>query len=121
MMSLITMVSSITMVTSTTMVTSSNMVTSYTLKTLITMLTSTTFVLITNSILLTTLVLPNTDYPSGLRAESARAVTGRQSVGMGEDFLAHRPVFFTKAAVTRKRKVAKIDPKVQNGPSFQML
>ena len=44
-----------------------------------TMLTSTTFVLITNSILLTTLVLPNTDYPSGLRAESARAVTGRRN------------------------------------------
>ena len=96
-----------------TMVTSSNMVTSYTLKTLITMLTSTTFVLIINSILLTTLVLPNTDYPLGLRAESARAVTDRQCphIGKGEDFLTGQPDFFTETAVTPERKVEKSFPR----------
>ena len=115
-----------------TMVTSSNMVTSYTLKTLITMLTSTTFVLITNSILLTTLVLPNTDYPLGLRAESARAVTGRQSVAMGEDFWPRRPVFFYESGRHSETKSRKnwsqgakwtVFPNAMNGPvgSYDIL
>ena len=44
---------------------------------------------------------------SSTRAESARAVTGRQCPhsGVGEDFLARRPGFFTKMALTRKWKV----------------
>ena len=47
--------------------------------------------------------------PKGLRAESARAVTGRRCPhsGVGEDFLARRPVFFTKRAVSQKPKVEK--------------
>ena len=49
----------------------------------------------------------------GLRAESARAVTGS---GGGEDFLARGRFFFTK----RPRK-QKIDTKVGNGPSRQGL
>ena len=120
------------MVTSTTMVTSSIMATSYTLKTLITMLTSTTSVLITNSMLPTTLVLPSKDYPSGLRAKSARAVTGRQSVGMGEDFLARRPVFFYESGRNSETKSCKnwsqdakwtVFPRAINGPwgSYDIL
>ena len=48
--------------------------------------------------------------PKGLRAESARAVTGRQCPhsGVGEDFLARWPVFFMKRAVSRKPKVKKL-------------
>ena len=52
--------------------------------------------------------------PKGLRAESARAVTGRQCPhsGEGEDFLTRRPgfFFFTKTAITRKQKVEKSLP-----------
>ena len=46
----------------------------------------------------------------GLRAESARAVTGRRCPhsGEGEDFLKGQPDFFTKTAVTRERKVEKL-------------
>ena len=45
--------------------------------------------------------------PKGLRAESARAVTGRRCPhsGVGEDFLGHRPSPLTKTGVTRERKV----------------
>ena len=43
--------------------------------------------------------------PRGLRAESARAVTGRRCPcnGVGEDFLVHRHFFLTKTDVSRKR------------------
>ena len=42
--------------------------------------------------------------PKGLRAESARAVTG-------EDFLSRQPDFFTETAVTSERKVEKSFPR----------
>ena len=50
----------------------------------------------------------------GLRAESARAVTGRQcphSSGKGEDFLTGQPDFFTETAVTLEQKVKKLFPR----------
>ena len=50
----------------------------------------------------------------GLRAESARAVTGRRCPhsGEGEDFLTSQPFFlFTKTAVTPERKVEKSFPR----------
>ena len=49
---------------------------------------------------------------SSPRAESARAVTGRQcpTSGQGEDFLTRRPGFFTKTAITQERKVEKSFP-----------
>ena len=56
-----------------------------------------------------------------LRAESARAVTGRQCPHSRkvEDFLTRQPVFFfTKTAVTRERKVKKMAPKVGNERSL---
>ena len=45
----------------------------------------------------------------GLRAESARAVTGRRypHSGKGEDFLTGQPDFFTKTAVAPEQKVEK--------------
>ena len=45
--------------------------------------------------------------PKGLRAESARAFTGRRNShsGRGEDFLSSQPIFFTETAVTPERKV----------------
>ena len=45
--------------------------------------------------------------PKGLRAESARAFTGRHCPhsGKGEDFMTGQPVFFTETAVTPERKV----------------
>ena len=48
----------------------------------------------------------------GLRAESARAVTGRRCPHSGEeeDFLTRQPFFFTKTAVTREWKVKKLLP-----------
>ena len=51
--------------------------------------------------------------PKGLRAESARAVTGRQCPhsGEGEDFLMGQLNFFTKTAVTPERKVEKSIPR----------
>ena len=52
--------------------------------------------------------------PKGLRAESARAVTGRRCPhsGEGEDFLRHQPgFFFTKTAVTSERKVEESFPR----------
>ena len=51
--------------------------------------------------------------PKGLRAESARAVTGRRNShsGRGEDFLSHQPIFFTETAVTPERKVEKWFPR----------
>ena len=50
---------------------------------------------------------------SSLRAESARAVTGRQCPhsGRGEDFLSRQPDFFTETAVTPDRKVEKSFPR----------
>ena len=47
--------------------------------------------------------------PRGLRAESARAVTGRRCPcnGVGEDFLVRRHFFLTKTDVSRKRRVKK--------------
>ena len=51
--------------------------------------------------------------PKGLRAESARAVTGRRNShsGRGEDFLSRQPDFFTETAVTPERKVEKSFPR----------
>ena len=51
--------------------------------------------------------------PKGLRAESARAVTGRRCPhsGRGEDFLTGQPDFFTETAVTPERKVQKWFPR----------
>ena len=50
---------------------------------------------------------------SSLRAESARAVTGRRCPhsGRGEDFLTGQPDFFTETAVTPERKVEKSFPR----------
>ena len=50
---------------------------------------------------------------SSLRAESARAFTGRQNSysGRGEDFLSLQPNFFTETAVTPERKVEKWFPR----------
>ena len=44
--------------------------------------------------------------PKGLRAESARAFTGRRNShsGRGGDFLSRQPNFFTETAVTPERK-----------------
>ena len=49
----------------------------------------------------------------GLRAESARAVTGRRcpNSGKGEDFLTGQLIFFTETAVTPERKVEKSFPR----------
>ena len=51
--------------------------------------------------------------PKGLRAESARAFTGRQNShsGRGEDFVTGQPVFFTETAVPSERKVEKSFPR----------
>ena len=51
--------------------------------------------------------------PKGLRAESARAFTGRRNsyCGRGEDFLSRQQDFFTETAVTPKRKVEKLFPR----------
>ena len=45
----------------------------------------------------------------GLRAESARAFTGRRNSqsGRGEDFLSRQPIFYTETAVTSEQKVEK--------------
>ena len=50
---------------------------------------------------------------SSLRAESARAFTGRRCPhsGKGEDFLTGQPDFFTETAVTPERKVEKSFPR----------
>ena len=53
---------------------------------------------------------------SSPRAENTRAVTGRRSPhsGIVEDFLAHQPFFsFSKTAITRKRKVEKLIPRLE--------
>ena len=49
----------------------------------------------------------------GLRAESARAFTGRRNShsGKGEDFLTGQQIFFTETAVTLERKVEKLFPR----------
>ena len=51
--------------------------------------------------------------PKGLRAESARAFTGRRNShsGRGEDFLTGQLNFFTETAVTPERKVEKWFPR----------
>ena len=51
--------------------------------------------------------------PKGLRAESARAFTGRRNSysGRGQDFLSRQPNFFTETAVTPERKVEKWFPR----------
>ena len=51
--------------------------------------------------------------PARLRAESARAVTGRRCPhsGEGEDFLTGQLNFFTETAVTPERKVEKWFPR----------
>ena len=51
--------------------------------------------------------------PKGLRAESARAVTGRRypHSGRGEDFLTGQQIFFTETAVTPEWKVEKSFPR----------
>ena len=51
--------------------------------------------------------------PEGLRAESARAVTGRRCPhsGKGEDFLTGQLDFFTETAVTPEQKVEKLFPR----------
>ena len=51
--------------------------------------------------------------PKGLRAERARAVTGRRCPhsGKGEDFLTGQLNFFTERAVTPERKVKKSFPR----------
>ena len=51
--------------------------------------------------------------PKGLRAESARAFTGRQNShsGRGEEFLTGQLNFFTETAVTPERKVEKWFPR----------
>ena len=51
----------------------------------------------------------------GLRAESARAVTGRRCPhsGEGEDFLMGQLIFFTKTAVTLEQKVEKSIPRLE--------
>ena len=51
--------------------------------------------------------------PKGLRAESARAVTGRRCPhsGKGEDFLTGQLNFFTETAETPERKVEKLFPR----------
>ena len=51
--------------------------------------------------------------PKGLRAESARAFTGRRlsHSGRGEDFLTGQPDFFTERAVAPPQKVEKSFPR----------
>ena len=51
--------------------------------------------------------------PKGLRAESARAVSGRRCPhsGKGEDFLTGQPDSFTETAVTPEQKVEKSFPR----------
>ena len=51
--------------------------------------------------------------PKGLRAESARAFTGKRNSysGRGEDFLSRQPDFFTETAVTSEQKVEKSFPR----------
>ena len=69
----------------------------------------------TNQRLLSILSSPRAERagPKGLRAESARAVTGRRNSfsGRGEDFLSRQPDFFTETAVTSERKVEKSFPR----------
>ena len=53
-------------------------------------------------------------YTKGLRAESARAFTGRRNSysGRGEGFLSRKPNFFTETAVTPEQKVEKLFPRL---------
>ena len=58
--------------------------------------------------------------PKGLRAESARAVTGRRYLhsGEGKDFLTSYRIFFTKTAETPEQKFEKSFPRWEmNGHS----
>ena len=56
----------------------------------------------------------------GLRAESARAVTGRRCPHSeeGEDFLTGQPDFFYENCCNSGTESRKIDPKVGNEPSL---
>ena len=60
--------------------------------------------------------------PKGLRAESARAVTGRRCPhsGKGEDFLTGQLNFFTETAVTPERKVEKSFPRWEINRGLKM-
>ena len=61
--------------------------------------------------------------PKGLRAESARAVTGRRcpDSGEGEDFLTCQPFFFYRNSCNSGTESQKIVPKVGNEPSLRGL
>ena len=58
--------------------------------------------------------------PKGLRAESARAVTGRRCPhsGEGEDFMTRQPDFFYKNCRNSRKESRKIVPKVGNERSL---
>ena len=58
-------------------------------------------------------IIHNLSSPKGLRAESARAVTGRRCPHSeeGEDFLTGQPDLFTETAVTPEQKVKKSFPR----------
>ena len=68
--------------------------------------------------------------PKGLRAESARAFTGRRNShsGRGEDFWRGQPIFFTETAVTPDQKVKNrsqggkltVMPRAKNGSSTKI-
>ena len=62
--------------------------------------------------LITKVIMMKIIQPTGLRAESARAVTGRQCPhsGVGEDFLVRRP-FFCENRRNSKTKVQKLIPR----------
>ena len=65
---------------------------------------------------------------SSLRAESARAFTGRRNSRRGEDFLSRQQIFFTETALTPERKVKKsfprseltVMPRAKNGSSAKI-
>ena len=61
--------------------------------------------------------------PKGLRAESARAVTGRRCPhsGEGEDFLSRQPDYFYGNSCNSGTESRKIAPKVENERSFRGL
>ena len=61
---------------------------------------------------------PEGNYPKGLRAESARAVTGRRCPhsGEGEDFLSRQPDFFL--LVKQQQLQVRVLPKVKH--NFQL-
>ena len=54
-----------------------------------------------------------------LRALGLLLADGPPNSGVGEDFLARRPVFFYENSRNTETKSRTIDPKVQNGPTFR--